>query len=127
MVHVVVGMDRLLRTHHSAGELDGAIGDHLIGVHVGLRARSGLEHHQRKLAVQLPVDHLLGRPDDQVDLVARQLAQFAVSQRGAFLEDAERADHRPAPAVALHADREVAMRPLRLCAPQMVRRNFDVS
>ena len=69
VVDVVVGVDRLLRPDHPAGELDGAVGDDLVGVHVGLRARPGLEHDQRELTVELAVDDLLGGPDDQVDLV----------------------------------------------------------
>ena len=76
---------------------------------------------------QLAVDHLLRGPDDQVDLLLGQLAELAVGERRALLEDAEGADHRPAPAEALDADREVAMRPLGLRAPQAVGRDLDVS
>ena len=89
--------------------------------------RAGLEHDERELAVQLPVDHLLGGPDDQVDLLRRQLAQLAVGQGRALLEDAEGADHGPAPAVALHADREIDVGPLGLGAPEMIRRDLDVA
>ena len=37
-VDVVIGMDRLLRTHCSSEDLDGAIGDDFVGIHVGLCA-----------------------------------------------------------------------------------------
>src|SRR5262249_32355210 len=86
---------------------------------------AGLEHDQRELGVQLAVDHLLRGPDDEIDLLARQLAQLTVGQGGALLEDAERADHGPAPAVALHADGKVEDGALRLGAPQAVGRDFD--
>ena len=48
MINVVVRMDRLLRAHHAAGELDRAIGDDLVGVHVGLGAGAGLEDDKRE-------------------------------------------------------------------------------
>ena len=38
LVHVVIGMDRRLAAQLSAQQLDGSVGDHLVGVHVGLRA-----------------------------------------------------------------------------------------
>jgi hypothetical protein len=117
VIDVVVGVDRSLRAHLSSGELDRTVGDHLIGIHIGLRARSGLEHHQREFAFQLPVDDLLGSPDDQVDLFHWELAQLPVRQGGTLLEDSEGSDHGPAPAVALHADREVEVRALGLCSP----------
>src|SRR5437868_5460001 len=66
VVDVVVGVDRLPGADRAAGELDGAVGDDLVGVHVGLRATAGLEHHQRELPVELAVDHLLRRSDDQI-------------------------------------------------------------
>src|SRR4029078_9463922 len=53
-----------------------------------------------------------------------QLAELAVGERRAFLENAERADDGTTPAVAIHADREVALRPLRLRAPQVVAWNL---
>jgi hypothetical protein len=43
-IDVVVGMDRLLRAHLAAQHLDGAVRDHLVGVHVGLGAGAGLPH-----------------------------------------------------------------------------------
>jgi hypothetical protein len=93
-VDVVVGVDRLLAAHDAAGELDGAVADHLVDVHVGLRAAAGLPHAQREVVVELAVDDLVGGVDDALDLVPRQLTELAVGQRGGLLEDAERADHR---------------------------------
>ena len=36
LVHVVIGMDRRLAAQLSAQQLDGSVGDDLVGVHVGL-------------------------------------------------------------------------------------------
>jgi hypothetical protein len=62
-VDVVVGMDRLLEPI-AAEHLDGAVGDHLVGVHVGLGARAGLPDDEREMIVELAVDHLLRGLDD---------------------------------------------------------------
>jgi NADPH:quinone reductase-like Zn-dependent oxidoreductase len=41
-------------------QLDGAVGDDLVGVHVGLGAAAGLPHHQREVVVELAGDDLVG-------------------------------------------------------------------
>jgi len=79
-VDVVIGMDGLLRAHHAAGDLDGTVRDHLVGIHVRLRAAAGLKHDERKMVVELSGDHLVGGLDDQLHRLRRQLAQFAVRQ-----------------------------------------------
>src|SRR5882762_1454002 len=48
-VDVIVGMDGLLAAECATRELDGAIGDHLVGIHVGLRAAAGLPDAQWKV------------------------------------------------------------------------------
>jgi hypothetical protein len=58
-------MDRLLRSHLAAGELDRAVRDDLVDVHVRLRSGAGLPDAQRKMRVELAGDHLVGACDDQ--------------------------------------------------------------
>ena len=53
----------------AAGEFDGAIGDHLVGVHVGLRAAAGLPDAKRKLVVEFAGDHFVGGLSDELDLL----------------------------------------------------------
>ena len=55
--------------------------------------------------------------------VLGQLPEFEIRQRRAFLQKAESADHRPAPAVPLDADGEVLPRAFGLRAPQMLGRH----
>ena len=52
-VDVVVGVDRLLGAHLTAQNLDGAVGDDLVGVHVGLGTGAGLPDDQREVVVEL--------------------------------------------------------------------------
>src|SRR5262249_36607576 len=88
-------------------------------VHVRLRARAGLEHDERKLLIEAPVDHLLRRPDDEVYLLLGQLPELAVGERAGLLQDAEGPDDPTAPAKALDADRKVVDGALGLRAPEV--------
>ena len=100
-VDVVIGMDRLLRSHHfssirAARDLNGAVGDDLVDVHVGLRAAAGLPDAQRELVVELAGDDLVRGLHDELGLVGGKLAQILVHQRACLLENAKRADQSPA-------------------------------
>src|SRR5581483_1624312 len=75
LVHVVVGVDGFFAAHHAAGHLNGAVTDDLVGVHIGLRARSGLPDHQWKMSVQAALDDLVGGFHDQAGLVRGQAAE----------------------------------------------------
>ena len=86
VIDVVVRIDRLLRSDHAARHLNRAVGDHFVGVHVGLGAGPGLEHDQREFVVELAVDDLLRSPDDEIGLFLRQLLEFEIGQRRAFLQ-----------------------------------------
>ena len=65
-VDVVVGMDRCLRAHLATQQLDGAVGDDLVGVHVGGGPRAGLEDVERKMIVVGPPSHLSRRLTDGI-------------------------------------------------------------
>ena len=65
-VDVVVRMHRRLAAERRAEQLIGPIGDHLVGVHVGLGAGAGLPDHQREMLGQRAVRHLLGGARDGV-------------------------------------------------------------
>ena len=110
-------MDRLLRADLAAGDLDGPVRDHLVGVHVRLCAAASLEDNQREMVVELPGDHLVGRLDDELDAIGRKLPELAVGQRCRFLEDAERLLHRPPPLETVDADLEIVAGAFRLGAP----------
>ena len=127
MIDVVIRMDRLFRADYPARELDRAVRDHFVGVHVRLGARPGLEDDERKFPVKLSINDLLRGAHDQGHLFVRQLSQFFVGEGSAFLEDAKCPYHRTAPSVPLYANWEIIAGPLRLGAPQMLARNFDIA
>jgi len=116
-VDVVVGVDRGAGPAARPGQLVGPVGDHLVGVHVALRAAAGLEHDQRELRVEGALHDLAGGADDQPGFIVRQAAELLVGLCRRELEHAERPDHAPAPAEPVGPDGEVLDRPLRLRAP----------
>jgi hypothetical protein len=59
-IDVVVGMQQALRAALAAEQLGGAVGQHLVGVHVRLRAGARLPDHQRELLVVPAREHLVG-------------------------------------------------------------------
>ena len=68
-VHVIVGMDGLaVGKAVAAAKLDGPVGDHLVGVHIGRGAGTGLEDIHRKLVVEAAVGHLARGGDEGLDL-----------------------------------------------------------
>ena len=119
-VDIIVRMHRRFAAELSACERDRTVGNHLVGIHVRLRAGSGLENAQRKFAVELAVDHFLRGAGDKVHLVRGELSQHSIGNCGALLDHTERANDRSPPAEAVERDREIDERALRLRAPQVI-------
>ena len=68
-VHVVIWMDRFLRTHHATCDLNRAIRNHLVGIHIGLRAAAGLPDAEWKVLVEFSGNHFVGSLNDQSRLL----------------------------------------------------------
>ena len=64
-IDMIVGMDRRHPAPRRSKAFVGAIGDHLVDVHVRLGARTGLPDFQGKMIVKPPGDDLVGRRDDR--------------------------------------------------------------
>ena len=124
-VDVIVGMHRLVRAERLAGELIRAIGDHLVRVHVALRAGAGLKDDQRKLRIERAGNHFIRRARNQLGALRRDGAELAVGERRRFFQQPEPANDRTRPHESRDADREEVARPLRLRAPQTIGRDLD--
>lgn len=59
-VDVVVGVDGALAAHLAAENLNGAVGDDFVGVHVGLGAGTGLPDDEGEVVHELAVSNLFG-------------------------------------------------------------------
>jgi len=90
-VDVVIGMDQLPAAL-AAEQFPGAIGDDLVGVHVGRSAGAGLENIQDELAVPLAINDLLGRLDNGGGQFRFEIAQLLIGQCGVFLNQPQRSD-----------------------------------
>lgn len=65
-VDVVVGVDGLLGAELTSQKLDGAVGDDLVDVHVGLGAGAGLPHNEGEVVEELALNDLIGSLDNGV-------------------------------------------------------------
>jgi hypothetical protein len=111
--------------HRPAQLAGGQGGDHLVGVHVGRRARAGLEDVDRELVVVAAVGDVRGGGHDRLGQIVVDHPERRVDLRGRALDLGQRADVRgfqPAP-----GDREVLHRPLGLCPPQGGGRHPDLA
>jgi hypothetical protein len=114
-------MDRLLRSQRRAGDLAAAVGDHLVDVHVELRAGAGHPDVQGEHVVVLARQDLVADLDDQpMHLVVEPLAgMVGVGRR--LLEDGVAGDHLARDKIL--ADAEMLERTLGLRTPQLVGRH----
>src|SRR6202167_6464166 len=116
---MIIRMDGILTPHHAAGQFNGAVRNHLIDVHVGLRARTGLPNPKWELISECAVGHLSSGLLDQRRTLRIQFSEIVVHLRGSELEHAERTNdcrrHR------FMSNRKVVETPLGLRAPVMIR------
>ncbi len=122
-VAVVIRVHGLFRPHYAAQHFDRAIRDHLIRVHVGLRAGPGLPDDQREVIVKLAVDHFSCGGGNRVADLGAHVPLVDIDQGTGFLDDAKRADDRNG--LAFPANREILDRPLCLRAPIFVGGNIQ--
>src|SRR6185503_7682709 len=85
-------MNRFLRPQFAARQFDGAVGDDLVDVHVGLGAAAGLPDTQRELVVEFSGDDFIGGLNDKSGFVGGKLAQVLVDQRAGLFQGSKGAD-----------------------------------
>ena len=117
-VDVVVGVYGRLGADLTAQNLDGAVADHLVGVHVGRSAGAGLIDVNREIPIPSTVRHLLRRLDNCLGQLRLQVSQFLVDLRGGQLDQPQRTYEAAREGDA--ADGEVLHRAHGLCAVECV-------
>jgi len=116
-------MNRGFGAELAAKHFVGTIGDHLVEVHVGLRAGAGLPDHKRKMIVELALDHFARGADDGAGAALVEQPELAIGFRRGKLDDAERANdcHRH----PVMTDAEILPGTFGLRAPVAVGGNLD--
>ena len=93
-VDVIIRMQHLLFVRQLAALNDvPPVGHHLIDVHIGLRAGSGLPHHQWELIIEFAVQDLITNLTDQFGFVFGKYPQVMVGQGSCFFQDGESTDN----------------------------------
>ena len=121
---MVIGVDGFLAAHFAAEDLDGAVGDDFVGVHVGLRAGAGLEDGEGELLDELQVGYffrclLYSSADFGIEAI------FHVYCCCSSFQDPECSDHTLRHPFLREVDVEVSQGPLRLRSPVLVRFDLD--
>jgi len=122
-VDVVVGVDKTPFPALAAQQFAGAVGQHLVDVHVGLGARAGLPDHQRKFVRMLVGQHFVGGSDDGVGLFLVLQTQGRVDLGRRTLDQRQGADDFLG--LLFARDVEVVQRTLGLGAPELVCGDLD--
>ena len=124
-VDVIVGVDARVRAEPLPEDLGGAIGEHLVGVHVVRRAGAGLIDVDDELIAEPSVQNLVGGPDDRAGKAVRKAAELAVGLSRGFLDEDGGRDERRWRGDA--ADGKVLDGALRLPAVVGLRRHPDLA
>ena len=65
-----------------AHDFEGAVGNHLIGVHVGGSTGAALDHVGGELVVELAVEDFAAGPGDSLELLVGEQSQLVVGDGG---------------------------------------------
>ena len=126
-VHMVVRVNVGVVAARVVHQLEGAVGDHLVRVHVGRRPGAALDHVDHEVLVMASGANLLCRSNDDLRDPAIEQAELGVRQRSGFLHHRQRFDEHGEFAKGDAGDREVLHRPQRLNAVQRVFGNVPLA
>ncbi|KAH3670745.1 hypothetical protein OGAPHI_001261 [Ogataea philodendri] len=126
-VDMIVRMNGFFRAKSSAQNLNGSVTDHLVGVHVGLGSRTGLENNQWKMVNKLSIGNLSGSLFDCVSQFRVQHTKLLVDSGSGFLQDSKSMHNWSRHDLSWTSDLEVLQRSLGLGSPILVVSNLDVS
>ena len=124
-VGVVVGMHHRHPISSLPQQLAGTPGKHLIHVHVGLRARTGLPNRQRKFIGMMPLQHLIGSLLQGFGHGRIQPAQAGIGARACMFDLCQRMQklwRHP-----FSRNRKIVQRALRLRTPKALCRHVNTA
>lgn len=109
---MVVGMHERIIAFFAAQKLDGAVGDYLVGIHIGRSARSPLDGVDDELVMQLPGDQIVTGAFYRIRYAPGQHTGHAVGSRARLLDPCHALDH--GPGQMLVGDRKILRGPQRM-------------
>jgi hypothetical protein len=124
-VDVAVRADHLVCALRMTEQLEGAVCDHLVGVHVDRRSGAALDRIDDKMIVEPAGDDVVSSARDGVGDPGLEVAGVAIGERRRFFYDAHGADERRVDAVA--RDGKVLRAAKRLDAVIGIRRDLALA
>ena len=124
---LVVRVQRVVAAFLEAHVLERAVGDHLVGVHVGRGTGAALDHVDDELIVQRAANDLVAGDDDRAGSLAVDHAELGVGLRRGLLHVGESPHEVGDVADRLSADREVLDRAGAVHAPIRIGRDVLVA
>ncbi len=94
-IAVIIGMHRVFGADLAAQDFNGPVGDHLIGIHVGLGTGACLPDNQGEMRVQFTGSHFSGRLINGRSEITVKLALRLVYPGRCLLDNAEGMNKRP--------------------------------
>ena len=91
-VDMVVRVNWFFAAFFAAQQFDGAVGNHLIHIHIGLCARARLPHHQRELVVPFACLNFLRHIHNGIGHCYIQLAHLQIHLCRRLLDDGQSMD-----------------------------------
>ena len=107
----------------AAQQLAGAVGQHLVHIHIALCARAGLPDHQGEFFRVLVLQHLIGSGQDGFGFFLVQQPQLVIDGGAGAFDQGQRVQQFAR--LLFAADGKVDQRALRLRSPQALRRDGD--
>ena len=87
---MVIGIDGRIVAARAAEKPEGHVGDHFIGIHVGRRAGTSLQHVDDEMAVTFTRDHRIAGSDDGIGNDRLQRAEIAIGHGCRLLDHGKR-------------------------------------
>ncbi len=126
-VHVVVGRAELVFAALVAHDFEGAVGDHFVGVHVGGRARTALDHVHGEELVVLALHDLAACLCDGLVLLVGEQPQLVVGDGCAQFHDGQTVHEEGILVQTERADGEILQAAQRLHAVEYVAGNLHAA
>ena len=91
---MVIGVHGLLGAHLPAQHFNGAVGNNFIGIHVRLRARTGLPDNKREVVIERAIGNFCRRFHNRFAGFGVQIVKLHIGLGCCHFDDAQRANKR---------------------------------